>query len=287
MAEQNSEQSADAGDAKAPAEGSAQAGGTQDYLERVRTDADFAEREVRRLQSEHDKVASKHQKLEQRLGKASKLVEQYGGDAIATVVEEWGEMKRSGSGRGKPDTSASKPKDEGDSDDRWLTDTERALKREIDAQNKLISELNGRLNRQESSVGVTRVQDNLERAGRELGLTPDIFSRVSEETAKDIEAWGRQAEAGDGSGISMLQSFSGPKGLDNVKKFLKTKLEDSDWESIIEHRRNSRTERLESLSTGGPSAARGSARSLVPGSFKSAAEAARAARLNPDAHDSF
>ena len=165
-------------------------------------------------------------------------------------------------------------------DDSLLTREEREMREQITGLEGQVSELSSALRSMTGSLGQDSLQRNIVSASRDIGLPPEIHSRVM----KSLE--GEFAEL-ERNNPAQVRGLIGPQGKQMIDRAIRQHLTNDDYAAIVDHRQSRRRNTLGSFETDGPSDVPTQGAEPIPDlSQMSPADAFRWAEANPDSHDS-
>jgi hypothetical protein len=264
--------------------------GPTDYIQQVRTNPDFAEREVRNLKSRHDTLEAEFKKQGERLGSLSSYLDQgVTGDQLANYVQDYAaiyqdpELAKMIQEHKERKANGSSTKTS--SDDDYLTPEEE----KIGALETQLADLRTRLTRTESSFGVNHLRANLTGVADEIGLSPELHKRVMGEIEADIRVWGQNHAKGDAAAMNALTQLQGEKSQDFIRTMIMNKLKPDDLDEVARHRALRKDQNARRFETDGPPEVVTTGQEPPPdfSKFATAADAARWARENPGRHSSY
>lgn len=220
--------------------------GSQDYLGRIRGDADFAEREVRNQQSRADRAEAELRKHDSWLGKLRMYRDQgLGGDALFEHLERYAgwtsdqklmhmiERYQQGGHRGEPDM------DEGGMDE------EDEPQRQLRAR---FSEHDNELAGMSEILAQRAVTDHLDRLFGEYPFSPEKRKAIGEAIQKQVGSWSK-----DSAGRQSIRRLATPDGYETISALALSRVSREDIEHAIDQSRSLRKQRLQGLETDSPS----------------------------------
>ena len=212
-----------------PEQGAPEAGGPEgrgrDYVERIRTDPDFAWEQVQTHQRNATKAGEDLRGLQRRLGPLAETLERgVTGEVLVKVIEEYQALAndptiaqalqgyRTTGQVSLPSTRAQEtPVQE---DDLYVTDTERALKEQLDTMNRRFDQLTQQLSQQSTNLGVQSLSRHLENVFTEYEIrNPELSQKVRDTITQQVRDWSSAGEAG-ARAIAELQGAEGQKTVE-------------------------------------------------------------------------
>jgi len=270
--------------------------GPTTYTQRLRSDPEFAERMVRELQSEKDKLqdqVSKNQGL-------NHLAEKYGADKVEAYINDYMSLasdpdlvqgilhyRQHRSFPGQQIQGNSSNGQETGMADEYITDEERQVKQQLDSLNGQVRALESKLASQSSSISRSRFAEQLAKTSNEIGLSQEQHQRVMESLGAKLDAWSQAASRGDMAGEAAIQNLMGPDPGKFVMSAVMSELTPNDFEDIQRTRSLRRQEQVGRYETDGLSPVPTTGTESSPDMQGwSPGEIARWAASNPDKHSS-
>ena len=258
--------------------------GSRNYIDRVRSDPDFADREVRSHQGRADKAEARLNAMEW-IGTLEQGRGQLSGDEIMHHLGQYNNLlqdpgmkaaierfRSNGSSQDTPTTST-------DADEEYLSDEQRELKQ---VRSELV-ELRTRQGQTELLDGQQALKTHMEEIIEEYHLSPEVAKVGSEATAAQIVQWYSQGKTGQ----TAINSLKGPSGRRVVEGILIPAIGSKGLLDAQQNRDRRTSDRLGALGTDVPSGHASTGREEAPkfegpdAHLKAAAWAAD----NPGAHD--
>jgi hypothetical protein len=255
---------------------------SRDYLGQVRSDPDFAAREVTSHQSRADKAVAERDALKERLDSLGR----YASDDPAVITRALDDyvsimnnkdmaqaIERVRSGNHTPTGETE--------DDEYLTDEQRET-RELRSQ---LMEAQQRLSGVELSSAERTLTEHIEKVQRDYYLTPDAFESAKKKLNQDIDRYKRAGKSGEAA----IRNLMGPNSFDIVRSLMLAGLTPDALLDCQKNRDRRKGTALGGLATDGRPGTVSTGREPPPDFSKSAnaaVEAALWAEANPDGHDS-
>lgn len=262
-----------------------QQNGSTDYVGRIRSDPDFAEREALAHQSRADSAEAKLKTLGEWTGDLEKFKAQYTGSELAQFVDQYAaalnepvlrEAIQTFHATGKVKISQQGSNDTPADEDEYKSPEQI----EIDTLKQKLATLEPRIAQQEAGVGQAVLKDHLVKIFGELELAPEVRDRVDKKLEGQLRTW-----AGSENGLETIRGLMTPNGHETVRALVYGSLTQKEiHEGVMNHALRTGN-KLDALSTGGPSGEASSGQEPPP-EFASAFKAMEWARRNPEAHDS-
>jgi len=258
--------------------------GSGDYLERIRTDPEFAAREVVNHQSRADKADAERKALQEWRAALGDGYANDTPDAIRRALDDYVAMREDEKvmaaierARGSSSTTTSVTDD---TDDEYLSDEAREIKQ----LKATVASLESRLGQTEFSDGQQALNTHMEQIRKDWGLPDEVFQKGSEATAAKIVAWKTR---GGEAGRQAIESLKGPNGREVVEGIMIPAIGRKGLLQALDDRDRRSAERLSGLATDVPSGHASSGREPPPKFTGPDAhlKAAAWARANPNAHD--
>lgn len=263
--------------------------GNKDFLERVRREPEFAIEQVRRWQSEADSREAKLRETEKWLGKLGDLKDNFTGDDIRAYLEQYDRVlghpklktaieKYLQTGQ-IPSNASSPDGSEGDEDDLYLSDEQK----EIRALKQELQDLKGQVGQVDHSATVTRLTGHFEKVANDLHLSGEPFGKVKDAVLRVVEAWAKKGDIGR----QALRALQGPNGEKEVRRLMVQQIDELGLsDDLALARLRAKKGALAGLTTDGPGGVASRGDEPMP-EHKTALEALRAARANPEKLEGF
>lgn len=254
------------------------------YLERVKTDPDFATEQVRSHQSRADTLGAEKKKLEERVGNLNDYLDRYSGDQLAQNLKLLESLAKDPSGfaaiqefqaSGTFTVPGAKEVDVTTSEtDEYKTPEEIEIEALKANQHRLESEL-GQMRGHNSRNALL---DHLEKFYGEYDVAPDARKQLAKDMGDLVEAWKSQGDAGKAA----LENLMNPSSYESTFRGVALgRLDPGEVAEAAQRAKLRKEKGLSALSTDSPSG-RASSGAEAPPEFKSAVEAFAYAQEHAD-----
>jgi len=256
-----------------------------DFVRRAKENPDWAWEQVRASQSAKDRAEAENQKLVERLGSAKELIDTYGGDPVAEVVDKYRILRNSqelGSAIISFEETGELPKFTG-SDTKVTDDDEYKSPEEqkIEALEAELNRVRGETRANTLASGQQVLQGHIESVFQEYGIVGEHAETMRKSLIDQFTEWGRLGDKGK----EAIESVMGPNGKSTVQGIMLSKITPKVLQEAVNNAALRKSQGLADLSTDSPSGGASTGMEAPPESM-SAIDAARWARANPNAHNS-
>lgn len=199
----------------------------RDYVARLKAEPDFAVEQVQHFQSAASKAEAQLRSVQEKLGPLTNLIDQgVTGNVLAQAISEYQALaqdpqiskaiqafRETGEVRLSPQPRSNGSEQNVEDEDVYLTDTERAMKQQIEAQNQQLVELRQMVSQTSQNFGVQSLSQHLEKVFTDYNLQGERADKVRDSITQQVQQWQNAGEAGR-KAIADLQR---PEGRSTVE----------------------------------------------------------------------